>query len=226
MKVLLAGLGATLLSTAVLVTITTQQFRVAYAAAAPAISTSSLQNQINSQNQEVLMLNQKIAKYEAEIQQAGADKKTLKNAINALNLQRNKVETQISATQHQINLTQLQIQQLGGSISTPQRAIATDQAALGEEMRSFQKTDAQPLIVQVFSSGSLSQVWSNIDNTLQIQGAIQNEVEKLKTQEGYLSSSQAASVRKKNELSSQRQFLASRQQAISSTEKSKSQLLF
>ncbi len=197
----------------------------AYAATPATTTTSSLQSQINAQNQEVTVLNQEIAKYEAEIQQAGADKKTLQAAINALNLQRSKVQTQIAVTQHQINATQLQIQQLGTRIMSTQQTVDANQAALGEDVRILQEADNQPLLLQLFSSNSLAQVWSDVDATLQIQSAIESKVLALHTQEAVLADSQTASKQKQDALTTQKKVLASQQISLMQTTRSKAQLL-
>ena len=49
-------------------------------------ATSSLQEQIDANNQQIANLNQQIATYQDQLQQIGADKKTLQQAISALNL--------------------------------------------------------------------------------------------------------------------------------------------
>ena len=190
-----------------------------------AISSSSLQTQLDANNQEMASLNQQIATYQAELQQVGANKKTLQTAINALDLQRRKVQTQVFLTQYQIKTTQLQIQQLGGAITNTQQSILNDQTALGAYLRSLQKTEAKPLIVQMFSSGGLIQAWNNLNQTLQIQNGIQNEMQTLKAEKNNLANSQTASQQKQSTLTAQQQSLTAQQQSLVSTEQSKSQLL-
>jgi peptidoglycan hydrolase CwlO-like protein len=198
---------------------------VAGVSASTAASSSSLQTQLDANNQQMAVLNQQIAQYETELQQVGANKKTLQAAINSLNIQKNKVQTQISLTQTQIKNTQLQIQQLGGQITSAQQTIATDQTALGAYMRTLQKADAKPLIVQMLSSGGLMQTWDDLNQTLQIQNGIQNEIQTLGQQKNQLATTQTASKQKQSTLTAQQQSLTSQQQSLISTEQSKSQLL-
>ncbi len=188
-------------------------------------STSSLQAEINVNNQQISTLNQQIATYEAEIQQVGANKKTLQQAINGLDLQRSKVEAQVAATQTEINVTQLQIQELGGEITNAQQSIASDQTTLGDYLRLLQKADGKSLIEQMLSSGSLVEAWSDVNATLQMQEGVENEMQTLKSQENNLSSSETASQQEQSTLTSQQQSLASQQQSLTQTEQSKSQLL-
>jgi peptidoglycan hydrolase CwlO-like protein len=197
----------------------------AQTATSTAVSSSSLQAQLNANNQEMTVLNQQIAQYQAELQQVGANKKTLQAAINSLNLQKSKVQTQVSLTQTQIENTQLEIQQLGGQITGAQQTIATDQGALGAYLRSLQKADAKPLIVQMLSSGGLVQTWDDLNQTLQIQNGIQNEIQALGQQKTELATTQTASEQKQTTLTAQQQSLTAQQQSLVSTEQSKSQLL-
>ena len=198
---------------------------VAIAATSTAANTNSLQAQLNANNQQMAVLNQQIAQYEAELKKVGANKKTLQTAINSLDLQKKKVQTQISITQTQIKNTQLQIQQLSGQITVAQKTIATDQTALGAYLRTLQKSDEKPLIVQMLSAGGLVQTWNDLNQTLQMQSAIQNEIQTVGQQKTELATTQTASEQKQNTLTTQQQSLTAQQQSLISTEQSKTQLL-
>jgi len=191
----------------------------------PANATSSLQDQINADNQQIGTLNQQIATYQAELQKIGADKTTLKAAINALDLQRSTVQAQVSVTQRQINTTQLQIQQLGGEITNTQQEMVTDRSALGAYLRDLQKADGQTLLEEMLSSNNLTQIWSNVSANLQVEDAVQTNVRTLQEQETNLANSQTASQQKQAVLNAQQQSLASQQQSLVTTEQSKTQLL-
>lgn len=186
---------------------------------------ANLQSQIDADNQQIAALTQKIAEYQAALQQIGADRQTLQAAINALDLQRNKVQTQVAITQHQINATQLQIQQLGGQISDTKQNITEDQAAIADYLQSIQKSDNQSLLLQVLASGDLSQFWNDVDSVLRAQDAIRLRTQSLKNQEAVLASTQTAVQQKQDALSAQKQSLASQQQSLNATVQSKNQLL-
>ena len=188
-------------------------------------ASSSLQAQLNANDQQIAALDQQIATYQAELQQVGANKATLQAAINSLDLQRSKVQAQVNVTQLQINATHLQIQQLGGEITDTQATITTDQAVLGDYLRILQKATDQPLIVQVLSSDNLADAWNDVNETLQMEDAIQGKMQTLKAQKSDLADSQTASREKQQSLASQQQSLASQQQSLASTVQSKSQLL-
>jgi peptidoglycan hydrolase CwlO-like protein len=217
-------LCAALSATAVMVwSATALPYSIPFARAAA--TSTSLQSQIDANTQEITTLTQEIAQYQAEIQSADADKKTLQGAINVLNLQLKKVQTQVAAMQSQINTTNLQIQQLGAGITSTEQQIETNQAALADEMRTLEEDAGEPLVIQMLSSGSLSDAWNDADATLEIQNAIQTEMQALTTQKNDLAHSQAASQQKQNMLTSQKKLLASQQASLAQTTQSKNQLL-
>jgi len=197
----------------------------AFVTPVPSASADTLQSQIDAQNQVIVQLNAQIAQYEAEIQAAEGNKKTLQAAIAALNLQVSQVKAQISATQHQITSTQLQIEQLGTSISATEDQISANQAGLEENIRSLDEAETQPLIEKLFSNESLAQFWTDADAVVEIQGAVQDHVDTLETQKAQLALAEAASQQKQQSLQSQKQTLTSQQQSLAQTTNSKAALL-
>lgn len=188
-------------------------------------SVSSVQEQINANTQEINTLNQEIAQYQAEIQTAQASQKTLQGAINTLTLQQKKITAQIAATQSQINTTQLQIEQLGAGIATTSGQITASEAAIADDIQQLQEGDDEPLLMQVLSSDTLSQAWDNTESILEVESAIQSDVQTLQTQKTSLTASQNASQQKQNALTTQKKSLASQQATLAQTEKSKNELL-
>jgi len=189
-----------------------------------AISNSDLQAQIDADNQQIISLNQQIAVYQAKLKQIGSDKKTLQAAINALDLQRNKVQAQVLVTQRQINTTQLQITQLAAQILDAEQSIASNQAALGAYLRDLQDKN-QPLVMQLLSAKSLAQIWDDLNSNRQIEGTIQQKTQELQVQKTNLSDNQTALQAKQTTLTSQKKSLASQQQSLNATVQAKSQLL-
>lgn len=192
---------------------------------APAASSSTLEAEIVVNDQQIAALNQQIATYQQEIQQTGANKATLQAAINSLDLQKSKIQAQVSITQTQINNTQLQIQQLGGEITNAQQSIQNDEDALGAYFRILQKADDQSLLMQILSSNDLSDAWSDVNATLQIQDATQNEMKTLQSEENDLASSRTQSQQQQASLTTQQAALTTQQQSLAQTVQSKSQLL-
>ena len=193
--------------------------------AVKAATVSNLQAQIDANNQQIANLNQKIAEYQKQLTKIGADKKTLQADISALTIQRTKVETQISITQRQINTTELQIQQIGSDIQADRQTIAQNQTALAMYFRQLQETDDQSTIEQLLSAEDITEIWNDVDNISQIQGAINDKIEALQTEQQKLADSQTAAQQKQDSLTSQKQTLTSQQSSLLASKNAKSQLL-
>ena len=191
----------------------------------PPSSASALQAQLNAHTQQIAQLTQQIAQYQAELLKADANKRTLQDAIQVLNLQRKTVQAQVSATQAQIAATQVRIRQLGSDIANTRDAIAANQAALASNVRSLARAEEQPLVVMLISSDSLAETWADADAVLQTQGAIQDKVRSLEGQKSALAESQDASKQKQAVLTSQKDTLTSQQKSLTQTTKTKAQLL-
>lgn len=191
---------------------------------APA-STSSLQAQLDANDQQIAQLTAQIAEYRKQILQAGADKKTLQDAINALDLRRKNVEAQVSLTQAQIKNTQLQVQRLGGEIAAAQETIQTDQSALAASLRELQKEGEKPLLFQLLSSGSITDAWDHVSAVLQVQNAVRKNTEALEAHKSVLTDSKSASEQKQVVLASQQKDLSVQQKTLTVTVQSKAQLL-
>ncbi|MCL4403789.1 hypothetical protein M1432_00320 [Patescibacteria group bacterium] len=188
-------------------------------------SLASLQGEINANYAQINALNQQISAYQAQLQQIGANKQTLQQAVNALDLRRKEVEAQVQATEHQINVTQLQIQQSGTDIVNAKSQIVADQAALGESLRALQTADDQSLVMQIFSSDNISQAWDDTNALFQLQNNFEQDIQTLRAQESQLADLQTASKQKQVTLSSQQQSLSSQQQSLVATESEKTALL-
>ena len=202
---------------------------VSYFGVLPVLAVSSvnsnLQTKIDDANQQIILLNQKIAEYQTEISQAGADKKTLQAAIKALDLQRDKVKTQVAVTQNQINSTQFQLQQLGIQVKDTKQSIVVYQNAIAKSLLVMNESDSQPIIVQLFLSGSFSEFWQNIDEIFKVQDAFQKKNQELRVKKSVLADKQNTVQQKENTLSEQKKSFALQQQALNVTVKTKSQLL-
>ena len=191
----------------------------------PSNSSSSLQGQLDYDNQQIATLNQQIAQYQAQLQQIGSDKKTLQAAIQSLDLQKSKIQTQVTLTQKQIDATQVQIKQLGNEIMNTEQSIVSDEQALVAFLQNLQKADDQSLLMKIIGSGNLSDAWGDVNATLQMQDSIRASMQTLQAQKNTLSDSKNASQQKQVTLASQEQSLTAQQQSLLATVQSKNQLL-
>lgn len=199
-------------------------------AAAPGLagaqtSSASAANTAASDAVQIAQLNQEIANYQAQLQQVGANKKTLQNAINTLNLQKETLQTQVQLTQTKINAAQTQIAQLGQHISVIEKNIQVSQLAIGDDIREEEESGSEPLLEQVLSSQGLSGLWNETADLSQVDAAVQSKVQLLEAQQNDLASSQTATQQTQATLVAQKGTLTTQQKQVVATANQQKQLL-
>ncbi|HUO56088.1 MAG TPA: peptidoglycan DD-metalloendopeptidase family protein [Candidatus Paceibacterota bacterium] len=189
------------------------------------IATSSIQAQIDDQNAQISELNSEIAQYQTQLNATVAQKQSLQNALNQISLTLKKTNASITLSQTQITATQLELDQLSSEISQKQGSIQSDQAALAQSLRSLSAAESVPLVVQVLSVHTLSEIWDDVDETASVRDAFDNQVNTLETDQRALASSQSNEKAKQNQLVQAKQSLQTQQGSLTATQAAKNQLL-
>ena len=197
-------------------------------AAAPGLSDAQTTNATStdaSDATQIAQLNQEIANYQTQLQQVGANKKTLQNAINTLDLQKKELQTQVQLTQTKINAAQTQITTLGKSITSDQQNIQTSQSALGDDIREEAENSGSPLLEQMLSSQGLAGLWTEVEALSEVDSAVQSNVQSLQSQKSDLASTQNETKQTQSTLVAQKSTLSTQQQQVVSTTNQQQQLL-
>ena len=99
-----------------------------------------LKSKIEERNKVISELEKEIAKYQTQVEKTGAQAKTLKNAINTLELTRKKLSAEISVIQNKISSTSLTIRKLDSQIAD---ATATIKRTLNGIAVTIRETDME-----------------------------------------------------------------------------------
>lgn len=180
---------------------------------AVAETSTSLQAQINANNEQLAALQNKIAEYQKRLDALGVEKNTLQSAISALTLTQQKLTTQIQATQNKISSANLQIQKLSQSISTTEGTIGDNQQAIAKALRSVGQGDQESLVAQLISANSLEEAWRVADEAAQFNAALVAKISDLKTMK-------AALTVNRDDIASTKATLVSLQQDLNSQKRS------
>src|SRR6185503_12804056 len=113
-----------------------------------------------------------IAQYQEQLTKVSAAKQTLQSTLAQLNLQIKKVTASVNLTKNQISSTQLEIRQLEQGIQGKEESIARDDAALAQSLRVLDEAETRSLASQILSSGSISDIWQDMDNISMLQSAV------------------------------------------------------
>ncbi len=176
---------------------------------ARADAASDIQSQINANNQQIASLEADIAEDQQQLTALGSEKNTLQSTISSLTLSQKQLATQIQITQNKIASANLQIQQLTLSIGDKETAIAADQDAISDALRSIDEGEQTPLIVGLISADSLNDAWQAADEDAQFNRALGNNINDLLNARTVLSNNRdQVTATKKNLLSLQTQLTA------------------
>ncbi|MGB2580786.1 MAG: peptidoglycan DD-metalloendopeptidase family protein [Minisyncoccia bacterium] len=139
-----------------------------------------LQEKIATQTSLIQKLEQEIQQYQGDITTLSAKKKTLKNAIAALETTRKKLEAEIKITQTKVDTTDLRIRQLSSEIAYKVDEIDARVAALREAILAIYESDEQSLAQVALSNESFSGLWSDLDALEQFSDTVKENVELVK----------------------------------------------
>jgi murein DD-endopeptidase MepM/ murein hydrolase activator NlpD len=188
-------------------------------------TTSTIQSQIEAQNNQITQLNSQIAQYQTQLNATTKKGQTLQGELNQISLTLKKTGTSITLSQTQINATQLQIQQLTTEITSKKSSIQGDNDALSESIRTLAKAERQPLAIVLLSDTNIADAWSDIDHSETLQTAFKTQANALKADQDALTLSQAAAAAKQAALLQTKATLQTQQGSLTATKVAQSQLL-
>lgn len=184
-----------------------------------------LQSQIDNANEQMVILNKKIADYQKQIKQAGAEKNTLQSAIKILNLKQGQTAAQIDETKLQLAVTQLQAEALNRQIETAQTNVTNGKSQIADLLNTLYQTGNKSALAQLLSAKNLSDFVQSLNNILSLEKAFGEKVTDLQKAKTALAERQTAGQQKQQDLSDQNKQLADQQRSLSATTDAKNQLL-
>lgn len=160
----------------------------------------NLKKEISDFNAKIATLEVEIAKYEAELNVIGSDKRTLQNAIKELNISRKKLLTNIKITKNQIYSTTLQIQRIKKDIINKRDKIADDTEVVASTIRSINEIESQSMVEIILGQNNLDEFWNQLETMQRFQVVIRDELKKLKQLKSELENTKTSSEKKKSQL--------------------------
>ncbi len=184
-----------------------------------------LKNEINDRSGRLSEIEEEIAKFNSQLQEVGAEKKTLQSAINQLELERGKVNAEISKTENQITSTDLEINKLILEISRTQRDIDSSQAAIGSIIRSEYKASEDTLIELLLRHSKLSEFWNTFEAHESIRDSLSTKASELSSFRLLLLEKRGENEDKRTELSSLKNQYSDQNLVLASNKREQASLL-
>ena len=138
-----------------------------------------LQAEINDKNDRLSEIEKEIAKFESALLEVGAEKDTLQRAIDQLNLERQKVQSDIKYTQNRIDNTDLEIDKLNLEIVDTESDISRNEAAVAEIIRSLHLSDGESLVEVFLRHENLSEFWNEVESLETVKASMSARVHEL-----------------------------------------------
>src|SRR3989338_8003844 len=135
-----------------------------------------LQGKIKEHNDRIREIEEEIAKYQEELGKIGADKKTLQNAIAALDTTRRKLQSDIRLTENRISSTNLNIEKLSIEIADKEDSIVVRQSAMAETVRLINETDNTSLVESTLKYDKLNEFWGEVESIQRFQNVMRNDL--------------------------------------------------
>lgn len=160
-----------------------------------------LRNEIDSRSNRLAEIEQEIAKFESQLQEVGAEKKTLQSAINQLELERKKVNAEITKTETQISSTDLEINKLILEIARTETDIKNTEDAIASIIRAEYKNGELSLIELLLQHDHLSEFWDSLEAHKSMRDILSNKVGELDVAKTLLVEQRAKNENKRDQLS-------------------------
>lgn len=186
---------------------------------------ADIQAQIDAitKQQQVLLEQQK--QLEGQLNATAAQKQTLQNAINTLNLSKKKLQNDLKITTSNINSTTLKLEKITSNISDNEAAITVHQAGIASALRKLSTYDDYPLVMQILSSKTISDAWSDVSSLKSTEDSLREEIDALNNAQKDLSKNKSAAESQKTNLISYQAQLKGQQQVIDESANAKAKLL-
>jgi murein DD-endopeptidase MepM/ murein hydrolase activator NlpD len=184
-----------------------------------------LQQDIVDRGNRLAEIEKEIAKYEAELNVVGAEKKTLQSAINQLSLERKKVQAEISKTETQISSTDLEINKLILEISRTEDAIADNSAAIAEIIRTEYQAADESLIELLLRNEKLSDFWGTLEEQQSVRNSMTEKVVTLGELRKTLTDKREQSAEKRSDLLSLKNQYSDQNSVLANNQAERSELL-
>ncbi len=184
-----------------------------------------IQQEISGHNSQIEQLNKEIAAYEKQLTEIGTKKQTLQNTLAQLDIQRKKITASINVTKSKIRTLELEIQTLSKNIRGKETSIKVQEGGLAENLRRLNESETQTLAMSILSSEELTDMWSDMDRSYELQEAVQETIEELSAQKASLTETKTATQSKQAELVRQQRNLVAEQGSLDAMRKAQSELL-
>jgi len=161
---------------------------------------SELQSKIDERNTDIKALEKEIAEYQKQLTTLGTQASSLSSTIKSLELTQKKLEADISVSQNKIAAKNLEIEQLSNQINDKEGTIEDNRRIIAQSFTTIGQLDDLSMLEMFLSSGSFSDIWSNLDHLEALQGGLREHIISLREVKAGLVTNRSSTEKAKAEL--------------------------
>lgn len=184
-----------------------------------------LRSAIAEKNNEIKKLEGEIRLYESEIAATKLEARTLESTIREIDITRKKLAADINVTARKIETITLTIEKLGFEIGDKEERIGGLKETVAGNIRDLREVRNHSLVEAVFSTGSISEFWGELDTLRFLQEGIRNRLAELQSIKTELETSKSESQRYHWDLVKTKTQLADQKYLADLNQKKKTELL-
>lgn len=186
---------------------------------------TELREKIVERNVAIAELEKEIANYQKDIETTGAETKTLQSTIRGIDLEQKKLSAEIRLTENKITAVNLRLQELGDAIQIKEDKVEGTMLALARTIRNLADAERRTLVETMLSGGSLSTVWSTIDDLDRFQQSVHSDLLRTRELKADLENTRTETELNRQKLVSLRSDLADKNMLLAQNKKNKNALL-
>lgn len=185
----------------------------------------TLRDKIQSTADQIKQLEAEIATYEKSLGQTTEKANSLKNELNALNLAKSKLETELKLTNKNLDKTTSTIKTIAEQIAETEDKIDLKRGIIASSIRDMRSIESMSIIENFLSSTSLTDVTNFLEHSEKVNASISDNIHELNALDIKLGGQKQDQEIKKSELKKLQSELTGQQKAVLDTAKQKDKLL-
>ncbi|MBY0376739.1 peptidoglycan DD-metalloendopeptidase family protein [Patescibacteria group bacterium] len=186
---------------------------------------AQIKEKIDQRNSDIDSLEREIKQYQAQIDDLGKQKSSLASSIAELDLNKKKLNADISVTQKKIDNTTAKINSLSSDIGHKENSISSATDAIALDIKRTNEFEKSSLVEVLLSDEDFTSVWNDLDNMATIESRIRQNIKELRTVKVELEGTRTVTIAAKDELTALKSKLGDQKKIVEQNTAEKNKLL-
>lgn len=188
-------------------------------------SIDELRAKITENNEKIFELQKQIDEYSSLYNSTSKQAQTLKNALAALEANRNKLAAELKLTTTKITKTSLTLEEIGEDIATTEEKIDKSSKAVAQSIRIMDEAENNSVVEQFLGQKTISDAWDYVNGLRAVQAKISLALADLNDLKVSLASQKVSAEKERINLINLQKSLTGQKQVVEYNQQEKDKLL-